>query len=147
MTLSLMKALAPKFSTLIFVLTVLGTAVIAHAEANSCLSRSEANPADQTAALAYPTFCSIPGRPTDVRGPAAFKTAVLDTRRSGVALVRATRPETFGLPEAGAGAFASAARAEAAPPPPVNPQNVADAAAFARDARARAAPPRRTRPR
>jgi len=143
MTFSLMKALAPQFSTFIFGLTILGTAAMAHAEGNSCLTMSEAGQADQPSTLVYPTFCSIPKRPTDVRAPSAFKAAVLDTRRSGVALVRATRPDTFGLPAAGAGAFASEARAEAAPPPPVNPQNVADAAAFARDARATAAPPRR----
>jgi len=143
-----MKAFGSHFSTFIFALSILGTAATTRAESNSCAATSGAAtsgaaPADEAAGLAYPTFCSIPKRPTDIRAPAAFKAAVLDTRRSGVALVNATSPGTFGLPEAGAGAFAAEARSEAAPPPPMNPQNVADAAAFARDARAKAAPPAR----
>jgi len=138
-----MKAFRPHFSTLIFALTILGTAATARAGSNSCAPASDAAAADGRAALAYPTFCSIPKRPTDIRAPDAFKAAVLDTRRSGVALVRATNPGTFGLPQSGAGAFAAKARSEAAPPPPMNPQNVTDAAAFARDARAKAAPPTR----
>ena len=142
MNLALMKAFGPHFSTLIFALSILGTAAWAGAESNSCVTKSGATPTDQ-GVLTYPTFCSIPKKPRDIRPPAAFKVDVLDTRRSGVALVRATGPGTFGLPASGAGAFASEARAEAAPPPPMNPQNVADAAAFAREARAAAAPPKR----
>jgi hypothetical protein len=138
-----MKALGPTFSTLIFALPILATATMARAESNSCVAKAPPAPADSPARAAYPTFCSIPKRPTDIRSPAAFKAAVLDTRRSGVALVRATGPGTFELPEGGAGAFAREARAEASPPAPMNPQNVADAAAFARDARAKAAPPAR----
>ncbi len=143
MTLALMKAFGPHFSTLIFALPILATASFARPHSNSCAARPAAGPTDQAAAVAYPTFCSIPKRPADVRSPAAFKAAVLDTRRSGVTLVRATAPETFGLPASGAGAYASEARAQAAPPQPMNPQNLADSAAFARDARAKAEPPKR----
>ncbi len=143
MTLALMKAFGPHFSTLIFALPILAMAASARAGSNSCEAKTVTAPADQASDLAYPTFCSIPKRPADVRSAAAFKAAVLDTRRSGVALVRATGPGTFELPASGAGAFASEARAEAAPPPPMNPQNVADAAAFARDARLQAAAPKR----
>jgi len=138
-----MKAFGPQFSTLIFALPILATATFPRAETNSCAARPVAEAGNPVAGIAYPTFCAIPKRPTDIRTPAAFKAAVLDTRRSGIALVRATRPETFGLAASGGDGFASEARAEAAPPPPMNPLNVADAAAFARDARAKATPPRR----
>jgi hypothetical protein len=143
MTLALMKAFGPHFSTLIFALPILAMAATAHAGSDSCAGKTAAPPPDEVAAMAYPTFCSIPKRPTDVRAPTAFKAAVLDVRRSGIALVRASGPDSFGLPASGAAAFADQARAEATPPAPMNPQNVADAAAFAREARAQATPPTR----
>jgi len=138
-----MKAFGPHFSTLLFALPMLVTAAMARAESNSCPATAAMAPAEQAPSVAYPTFCSIPKRPMDVRAPAAFKAAVLDTRRTGAALLRASAPGTFELPATGGGDFASEARAEAAPPPPMNAQNVTDAMAFARDARARAAPPKR----
>jgi len=95
-------------------------------------------------ASAYPAFCDIPRTPTDVRGAGAFKTAVVDLRRTGRRLVRATAPGTFGLPAGEAGAFSQAARAEAAPPTEVSGAPTEDSEAYAADLRRRAtAPPPR----
>jgi hypothetical protein len=143
MTFTHMKAFGPHFSTLLFALPILATAATVRAATLPCVAKAAIAPADQAPDMAYPTFCAIPKTPTEVRAPAAFKAAVLDTRRTGAALVRATSPASFELPASGGGAFGSEARAEAAPPPAMNPQNVTDAVAFARDGRARAAPPKR----
>ena len=92
---------------------------------------------------AYPTFCSIPPTPVGVRGPGAFRAAVVDTRVAGARLVSQTAPSTFSLGDTDA--FAAAQREEAAPPPPMTAPSEADAEAFAKAARARATPPKRPR--
>lgn len=95
---------------------------------------------------AYPSFCDIPRTPTNLRGPVAYKAAVVDTRQAGRRVVRATGPETFSLPLGQADAFSRAAQAEAAPPPEVSASPTEDSAAVAAELRKRATPPPR-RPR
>ncbi|MGI9168648.1 MAG: hypothetical protein ACR2FH_00530 [Caulobacteraceae bacterium] len=92
---------------------------------------------------AYPTFCSIPPTPTDVRDAAAFRGAVAKARIAGANLARPSAPSTFSLQDTGD--FAASAREEAAPPPPITTPDQADAEAFAKAARARATPPHRPR--
>jgi hypothetical protein len=94
---------------------------------------------------AYPAFCDIPRTPTDVRGATAFKAAVVDTRLAGRRLVRATGPDTFGLPLGEADAFSRAARTEAAPPPEMSTPPSEDSEAVAAELRRRATPPPRPR--
>ncbi len=89
----------------------------------------------------YPRFCDIPRTPTDVRDPKAFKSAVVDLRRAGRRVVRATGPGTFGLPLGEADAFSRAARAEAAPPPEVSAAPSEDSEATAAELRRLATPP------
>lgn len=90
----------------------------------------------------YPSFCDIPKIPTDVRGVAEWKAAVLDIRRTGANLQRETAPDTWTLDGSTAG-FAAESRSEAAAPPPMNPDQDTDA--FARQLRDRATPPPRPR--
>ncbi|HWE98477.1 MAG TPA: hypothetical protein VG248_01645 [Caulobacteraceae bacterium] len=92
----------------------------------------------------FPNFCSIPAVPRDVPTPAAFRTAVVDTRVAGRAAEHQASPATWTLPEGGAEAFAAQARAEAAAPPPLTSE--ADTEAFAARLRELAAPPRRVHP-
>jgi hypothetical protein len=86
----------------------------------------------------FPSFCDIPAAPVDVRSVAAFRAAVVETRLAGARLVAQTGPESFSLE--GTEAFAAAARAEAAPPPPID-SGPATTDEFLRDARARALAP------
>jgi len=97
-------------------------------------------PGDQGA---YPSFCDIPRTPTDIRGPAAYKAVVVDTRQAGRRVVRATGPETFGLPLGEAEAFSRGAQAEAAPPPEASAMPPEDSAAIAAELKKRATPPPR----
>lgn len=117
-------------------LTLPASAVLAQAAPATCAP---------TAKGAYPSFCDIPRTPTDVRGPVAFKTAVVDTRLAGRRVVRATAPDTFGLPVGEAAAFSRAARAEAAPPPELSAPPSEDSEALAAELRRRATPPPRPR--
>lgn len=99
---------------------------------------------------AYPSFCAIPAIPTDVRSAEAFKSAVVDTRVTGRRVVRETGPDTFGLRIGDAESFSAAARAEAAPPPPIGAPVLggatpADTAAFLAEARRQVTPPARPR--
>jgi hypothetical protein len=92
---------------------------------------------------AYPTFCSIPKPPTDVRSPAAIHREVLTTRLAGRDLVRATEPSTFTLGDTAG--FSGRATTEAAPPPPVTTPSKAETEAFAKAARDTASPPKHPR--
>ncbi|HEX7758854.1 MAG TPA: hypothetical protein VF459_05100 [Caulobacteraceae bacterium] len=89
----------------------------------------------------FPSFCSIPKIPTDVRGASDWKAAVLDTRLAGARLQRQTAASTWTLDRTDD--FAAGARSEAAPPPPMNPASEADTATFAKSLRDRATPPPR----
>lgn len=143
MTFALMKAFGHLFSTFFLALALTAPSLAARAQAPSCANRPSTVTRVEDATLPYPSFCSIPRAPTGVRTPAAFRTSVVKVRRAGRELVRASGPGTFGLPLTGAADMAAAARAEAAPPPAMNPQSAADDEAFARQARARATPPTR----
>jgi hypothetical protein len=92
---------------------------------------------------AYPSFCDIPRTPTDIRSPTAYKAVVVDTRQAGRRVVRATGPETFGLPLGEAEAFSRGAQAEAAPPPEASAMPPEDSAAIAAELKKRATPPPR----
>jgi len=92
---------------------------------------------DQTS---YLTFCSIPKTPIDVRTPAEFHTAVLDTRLAGRAMVQENAARPFTLQDTEG--FLAEARTAVTPPPTPPRPGPQDTAAFARDARARATPPR-----
>lgn len=142
MTLSPMKALGLHISTFLFGLCLIGAAGTTYAASVGCTAQSAAANSGDLDKSGYPTFCSIPPAPTHLRSPTAFRDAVLDTRRAGRDLLHASGPETFGLTTNGATPFANQARREAAPPPPMNPQDILEAEAFARDARKRASPPK-----
>jgi hypothetical protein len=130
-----MKALGVHFATSLVAATLLG-APQAWA-AKPCPNQKAAS------VQPWPSFCSIPPTPRDVRSPAAFEAAVMDIREAGRRLGEESAPDSFGLPLNGADAFAVSARQEAAAPPPINPLDVTEAEAFAREARAAAAPPSR----
>ena len=143
MTLDAMKAFPLDFSTLLLAASLAVPGPLMAATPGGCGGARIAAPVGTADPMTYPTFCSIPKAPTDVKSAAAFRTEILATRIAGRDLVRAEGAGTFGLSEGGAKAFAATARAEAAPPPPMSPQDVADAEAFAREARAQATPPTR----
>jgi hypothetical protein len=120
---------------------------VAFAKAGAALAAPCApatTPADPFAApsnLAYPNFCDIPPKPTDIRSAAAFKTQVVRTRVAGAVIVRRTAPETFTL--SGTEGFAESAKREAAPPPPE--VATTDTEAFVKQSKAKATPPRKHR--
>jgi hypothetical protein len=98
-------------------------------------------PCGPATSTAYPTFCGIPRTPTDVRSPKAFKAAVVDLRRAGRRLVRATGPDTFGLPIGEAEAFSRSGQAQAAPPAEISAAPSEDSEGAAAELRRLAAPP------
>ena len=129
----------PKASRFAAGLLALSTAVCAGA-VWAATAPTACGPGDRGA---YPSFCDIPRTPTDVRAPAAYKSVVVDTRQAGRRVVRATGPETFGLPLGEADAFSRRAQAEAAPPPEVSAMPPEESAAIAAELRKRATPPPR----
>lgn len=108
--------------------------------ATACANRSEDHQRLATG-TGYPTFCSMPAVPIDVRDAAAFHAAVIETRLAG----RRTVEEATAQPSvlSGASAFAAVARAEASPPGPLTAAPMSDWANFLRESRARATPPAR----
>ena len=128
-----MKALLVTFSIAI-------TSVIAAAPEIA----QAATPGDCAAAPAdggYPSFCSIPQPPTDVRTAIEFKNAVVDARVAGRDLTRTMARTHWSLSPGETAPFAAQARAEATPPPPMTPPGGAED--FARRAREEATPPPR----
>ena len=92
----------------------------------------------------YPTFRSVPPRPTDVRPVKAWKAAVLATeaRRDELTRMAAAEPWTLHDTEG----WAEQERQVANPPPPITtPSSQSDTEAFAAALRARATPPPRKR--
>jgi len=89
----------------------------------------------------FPTFCSIPPIPNDVRPAEGFKAAVDDIRDAETELAAQVGPETWSL--SGTEDFAAAARSAAAPPPPMT--TATDTEAFVRAMKKRATPPPRPR--
>lgn len=146
-----MKTLAREFSMTSVIWLAAGLSALAAPAIVSAADSCDATPpARATASLestarpdAYPTFCSIPPIPADVRGAAAYKADVVATRLAGARLVRATGPDTFSI--SGTDDFAGGAKLRATPPPPITTPGQADTAAFEKASRARAAPPPRPR--
>ncbi len=148
-----MKAFAREFSMRDTILAALLLGVPLAAEpalaAQPCAApaRSAILPPDLLAAAAsvdsYPTFCSIPATPTDVRAPGDFRSAVVDTRMAGANLVAEDGPSSFSLN--GTDDFAAAARGEAVAPPPMTTPQDAPTDAFVKQMRSRATPPPRPR--
>jgi len=106
-------------------------------------SPSQPLPPDMLARAAavtkFPTFNEIPPAPTAVPTPQAYRALVVDTRLEGAQIVARTAPETFVLSDTDG--FASAARTEATPPPPMALSGAVSTADFAASARGRALPP------
>lgn len=126
-----MKALLSAFSIAIAGFTTSAAGFAQAATTNACAAGS--------ATGGYPSFCSIPQPPTDVRTVAEFKKAIVEARAAGRSLTRATERMPWSLQPGEAGPFAAQARAEATPPPPMTPSG--DAVEFARRAREEATPP------
>jgi len=145
MTLALMKALAPIISMTRLSAAIAASAILSAscAWAGGVASPSAPLPEDIAGKPAkvrrFPTFCEIPPRPTNVRSGKAFRQAVVAIRLAGVHLVAQTAPGTFSLDDTDG--FASAARAEATPPPPMSPLDVQQTEDFSKQARALAIPP------
>jgi hypothetical protein len=120
-----MKAFTRPFS--MFAVPVLAAAAalaassVAAAAEGSCVADASTLSPQVAAEVArshpYPSFCSIPPVPRNVRSAQAFKTAVVTTRVAGARLVRRTAPTTWTLENTPA--FARTARSQAAPPPAV----------------------------
>ena len=91
----------------------------------------------------YPSFCSIPAVPHDIRTVEAFKSIVVDTRLGGRSLEQNTGPNQFSLSDTKE--FEAQAKLEATPPAPITTPGPTDTEAFLRDARARVTPPPRPR--
>jgi hypothetical protein len=107
-----------------------------------------ANPTPSAMAAAeknapYPTFASVPPTPKDVRSLQAWKTAILDIRRSGADLGSQAAAERWTLSDTEG--FAAKAHAEATPPAPVTSALDPDTAAKVAEMRARAKEPPRSR--
>jgi hypothetical protein len=134
----------------VLVLSAALAAPVACLAGQPCAAPSPASPAlpadlvaQATHANAYPSFCSIPPTPRDVRDAGAFKSAVVDTRLAGVRLQRQGAENTFSL--SGTDDFAASAASQAAPPPPMTTPQDADTDAFIKEMRAKATPPPRPR--
>jgi hypothetical protein len=108
----------------------------APAAAQADAFKTSANPA-------YPNFCDIPAKPTDIRPTPALKAAVVRTRFAGAEVVRESGPDTFSL--TGTEPFAESGRQEGAPPPAVTTPGGLNTEAFALQAQAKVTPPRRRR--
>ena len=91
----------------------------------------------------FPSFCSIPATPRDVRTADAYKAAVLNSRRAGAALARDTSASEFSLKDTSV--FQADAKRAAEAPPAITEPGELDADAFIKAARMRASPPPRPR--
>jgi hypothetical protein len=130
-----MKALLPAISIVVAVATA-GAGGFAQAATPAVCATTHA-----AATAGYPSFCSIPQPPRDVRTATEFKQAVADARLAGRSLTRATAQMKWSLSPGQAEPFAAQARAEATPPPAMTPPESAEE--FARRAREEATPPPR----
>ena len=89
----------------------------------------------------FPTFCSIPPIPTDIRSAQGFKAAVQDVQLAKAELASQVAEDRWSL--TGTEDFAAGARSTAAPPPPMSSE--ADTEAFLKAMKKRATPPPRPR--
>ena len=85
----------------------------------------------------FPTFASIPKKPTDLRPVVQYGQSARQVLAAGTALVAATEPSTWTWQ--GTDAFAEKSRRDAGPQ--LEPPKPGDAEAFARELRERATPP------
>jgi hypothetical protein len=146
-----MKAFARDFSMTGRRLLAAGAAVCALSGPAAALAQeatctdAPALPPDLVAAAraahTFPTFCSIPATPKDVRTAQGFKSAVDAIKLAKVDLARQTAPNTWSL--TGSEGFAAGARDLATPPPPMSSEGDTDA--FLRAMKKRATPPPRPR--
>jgi hypothetical protein len=141
-----MKAFARPFSMIaVPVLLAAALAASSHGAAaeGSCVADASGLSPQVAAEVArphpYPSFCSIPPLPRNVRSAQAFKTAVVTTRLAGARLVRRTAPTTWTLQNTPG--FSRTARSQAAPPPPVPTSGTTQD--FIAKMRARATPPQK----
>jgi hypothetical protein len=145
MTLTLMKCLALIFSmTLVSAATAGLVAKAAPSASAATVANASAPLPDDIAGKAanirsFPTFCKIPLRPSNVRTGQSFRQAVVTIRLAGVRLAAQTAPGTFSLENTDG--FASGARAEAIPPPPMSPPAGQQTDNFINQARALARAP------
>jgi hypothetical protein len=92
----------------------------------------------------FPTFASVPPKPTDLRSIKAWKSSVLGIRAEGADLARLAAAEPWTLHDTEG--WADEERQAASPPPAITtPSSEADTEAFAAAMRARATPPPRKR--
>ena len=89
----------------------------------------------------FPTYCSIPPIPTDVRSAEGFKAAVQDVELAKSELAAQVADERWSL--SGTDTFAAGARSTAAPPPAMPSET--DTVAFLKAMKKRATPPPRPR--
>jgi hypothetical protein len=87
----------------------------------------------------YPSFCSIPPAPTDLRSPVAWAAAVNDVNTAG-AEIQADAAVAFS-PNESTDSFVGTAQREVTPPAPITTPSSTEA--FARSMRGRATPPPR----
>jgi hypothetical protein len=145
MTLTLMKCLPPTFSMTRVATAIVGSVILTAPGAWAGAAASPASPLpDDVAGRSvspghHSTFCQIPPRPSGVRTGKDFKQAVVAIRLAGVRLAAQSAPGTFSLEDTDG--FASAARAQAAPPPPITSPDDQQTDIFINQARALARPP------
>lgn len=142
MTSTLMEDLSHPFSMTKALRTVLGGLILA---ASPLIAPAGTVCGAAATSGAYPSFCSIPATPGDIRPPEAFHAAVLDIRLAGRRVMSDAAGSGFGLPIGADEAFAADARLQATPPAPMPGLADADTAAFAASARAKASPPAKSR--
>lgn len=93
--------------------------------------------------LAFPNYCDIPPAPKSVPSAEAFKSEVVTVRLAGRALDTKTGPETWSL--SGTEDFATAAKREVEPPPPMTTPEPGGTEAFVKKSQALATPPPKPR--
>ncbi len=145
MTLTPMKRLAPTFSMTLASTAMVGLVILGTPRAMAAAAPGASSPLPEDIAGKslgvgrFPTFCQIPTRPGDVRTGKAFRQAVVAIRLAGMRLAAQSAPATFSLDDTDG--FAGAARAQAAPPPPMASTDPQQTEAFINQAREQARPP------
>lgn len=140
-----MKGFGGKYSTIAVLAgtVVAAAAVAAHADTTAQSPAVRLAIGEAHAKAAYPSFASIPPRPTDVRSIKAWKQSVTTTQAEGDQLLREAAAEPWTLHDTDA--WADTERGQAAPPRQITQPAESDTEAFAAAMRARATPPPRKR--
>lgn len=113
------------------------TAIDPNSPAAAEVARIESEPAS------FPSFRDIPAVPTDTRTSVQWRTAVLALKNAGVALDRATAPDTFTLNADDNFAAETTGKLDARAMQPPTAAEIAESEAFVKAVRARATPPPR----